>query len=662
MAKTMTYSLQFYDEWDLTPQNIPTRSILVPLEPIGIGTAYTESLTSYIMRIADIHCLSTEIVYKRILEPLIIKNKLLNVSNSSSKQFEPNKHKPLSVYESERWNSINSSAVTMVKALEILTGIEDLSPLTLIGWSEVLSYHALMRKKRAWCPKCFEYWKNQGSIIYEPLLWKIRVVEICPYHLIRLEEICPFCKKMPTQLSANSRVGYCSRCYTWLGNKCQEAQLIENSNKLNVDYDLWVAKSLGNIIAASPNMLLRPTKNGLIGMIVELVNKLAGGNVSAFARFINVADIIVFHRQQNQYTTNINILLKMCYKTNIPLINFFYGLSSMSEVDWSKATKVESTSKWTAIIALRKRRKNEEGMMLTAFTLALNESPPPSLLQVAQRLGYKTTTPLYKWNSGLCSEISERHKTVLKDRSLTTAKHVGFKELKKLLQTELEQEIPRPIGKIMMELGFTDYRTVFHKYPQLCKLIVDKRKMNIQNSRQERLAKHSNALKKALASVEPSNLDAIALELGYNNPQTLKHDFPKEFEMLKQHFKEIKQTQRANIKSQLELALKEDPPLPLKKIVLRLGYRSESYFYARFPELSRSIGQRYVEYLHKVSLSKISELEEQIRQVVIKLHEFGIYPSLKKVQQNLVNPSLKCFMEQRRVLSKVCKELNIEIY
>lgn len=43
--------------WSLDTPNIPQRSILFNLEPLGLGTANVESLTSYIMRLSNEHCL-----------------------------------------------------------------------------------------------------------------------------------------------------------------------------------------------------------------------------------------------------------------------------------------------------------------------------------------------------------------------------------------------------------------------------------------------------------------------------------------------------------------------------------------------------------------------------------------------------------------------------
>ena len=47
-----------FECWDVTSPPIPPRTLLFPLEPIGIGTPFVESLTSYISRLAEVHAVT----------------------------------------------------------------------------------------------------------------------------------------------------------------------------------------------------------------------------------------------------------------------------------------------------------------------------------------------------------------------------------------------------------------------------------------------------------------------------------------------------------------------------------------------------------------------------------------------------------------------------
>ncbi len=76
-----------------------------------------------------------------------------------------------------------------------------------------------MRPHSAWCPICFEDWKQNNQPIYEPLIWKLKVINVCPSHQTLLQTKCQNCQKILPQLSSRSQPGYCSKCYQWLGIK-----------------------------------------------------------------------------------------------------------------------------------------------------------------------------------------------------------------------------------------------------------------------------------------------------------------------------------------------------------------------------------------------------------------------------------------------------------
>src|SRR5690349_20961516 len=58
-----------FDEWDLEPPRYQ-HSYLYSLEPVGIGTADVESLTSYMARLAHAHCVSPAALFGRVIAPL----------------------------------------------------------------------------------------------------------------------------------------------------------------------------------------------------------------------------------------------------------------------------------------------------------------------------------------------------------------------------------------------------------------------------------------------------------------------------------------------------------------------------------------------------------------------------------------------------------------
>ncbi|GAX45376.1 TetR family transcriptional regulator [Tolypothrix sp. NIES-4075] len=71
-------------------------------------------------------------------------------------------------------NGLQSITPVIVSAIEQLTSRQDLCSLTLVSWLKILdSVEPLLKHSCAWCPYCYQVWREQGEVIYIPLLWLI---------------------------------------------------------------------------------------------------------------------------------------------------------------------------------------------------------------------------------------------------------------------------------------------------------------------------------------------------------------------------------------------------------------------------------------------------------------------------------------------------------
>lgn len=172
--------------WDIQNLDIPKRSSLYSLEPIGIGTVHVESLTGYMQRLAYEHCLSTWMLVSRKIAPSVDKEYL---SEKTEKNLSP------FFSRGNQINGVGSIAQDWVKALETLTGRTDLKFLTMVSYADILPTWKLFRKERAWCPHCYADWFLQKQPPYEPLLWTLSAVNLCVYHKEPLHSLCPHCNQ-----------------------------------------------------------------------------------------------------------------------------------------------------------------------------------------------------------------------------------------------------------------------------------------------------------------------------------------------------------------------------------------------------------------------------------------------------------------------------------
>ena len=199
--------LTIYDSWNLNYPPIPARSRLFPLEPIGIGTPYVESLTSYLTRLAEAHTVHLGVLASKEIKPVVPKS-------YKSKDLFGIKHHTGSV------NGTGTIATDVVQALEKLTMRNELASLTLLRWSHVFPQRQLNRHTKAWRPVCYQNWYSNNKTIYDPLMWSFQAVDICLEHKIPLQTYCPSCLSELPPLANNSRPGYCSklRAVAWEAN------------------------------------------------------------------------------------------------------------------------------------------------------------------------------------------------------------------------------------------------------------------------------------------------------------------------------------------------------------------------------------------------------------------------------------------------------------
>lgn len=143
-------------------------------DPIGLGTQHTESLTSLIGRTAVLMAMATRDIIRLVYR------------ETPSLEFH-DKWGDLNIYRlfrgAGRINGWGLTALEWANAFETLTGRTGIQSLTMLPWQDDLhSKDSCHSEYRAWCPVCLEQWRECGQDIYEPLLWSLEGVLVCPTH------------------------------------------------------------------------------------------------------------------------------------------------------------------------------------------------------------------------------------------------------------------------------------------------------------------------------------------------------------------------------------------------------------------------------------------------------------------------------------------------
>lgn len=184
---------------------IPDRSRLFSIEPIGIGTWYSESFGSYLKRIAEAHRVSVTNLLQKVLLP---------GSNCHIKKMHPLWRSSL--------HSINGSsdlAEVFVNLLENAT-YRNLNALTLLPLESIIgrSGRGVLSKQLKICPYCLYEFSKKGAI-FIPLIWWLQNVNVCPIHGTKLRCQCSFCDSNLKSISNQVPIDVCDKCGFSLAEK-----------------------------------------------------------------------------------------------------------------------------------------------------------------------------------------------------------------------------------------------------------------------------------------------------------------------------------------------------------------------------------------------------------------------------------------------------------
>lgn len=396
-----TDSLVIYETWNTPPLALPPRSRLFHLAPIGVGTPDVESLTSYVARLAEAHRVQPRHLVVGEILPLLGRPRLSQTPFPSLATIFRN--------STHAHNGMGTQARDLVRSLATLTGRSDLHFLTLLPWAEVLSVQQLHRRTRAYCPACFEEWQQAGQVVYELLLWTLAPVIVCPRHRQRLRLTCPYpdCHSAAPWLSARSRPGYCARCERWQGSADGEEG--SGGDALTTEEftaHAWIVDALGELLAAAPSLPALPRREQLLRTLVSWMRSQRTGSRQAQARQLGVSDTAIRYWERGAAVPSLWLLLRVCYHLGTSPLRILTG----AEADPPPADLQPPVARYFPLRPVRARTAFDREALRQALEdiLSSTEEPPPSLREVARRLG-RPDEVLRRQLPELCHAIAERY-------------------------------------------------------------------------------------------------------------------------------------------------------------------------------------------------------------------------------------------------------------
>jgi len=596
-----------YEDWEPGLAELPPRSRLYALAPIGVGTAQAECLTSYLMRLAEAHCLTPGRLYKYLIYPLV-----RSEAGHPDRQLRPSSLSYLgTIRAAHYWNGVDRSASNLVRVLERLTCVQGLHSLTWLPWEAILSRYLHLRCQRAWCPSCLSEWRSKGQPIYESLLWTLQVVRICPIHDCALAEVCPYCQRELKPLSSNVRAGHCSRCQRWLGYSGEyhrSRECLRESGQLREQR--WIAESIGELVARAPGLSNSLSVKPIDEKVMEVISRLVKGNDTTVADLIGVRKKIVSFWQCGRSIPRLEFILKFCYRLDLSVVDFLTVMTNRLccgiQVDETQLQNLKVPTKREAVVAW-------ETNIRRTLEAALLEEPPPPLAEIAGRLGYLSAGSLYRKHGELSRRVVARY-----------------------------QKTIRGHGSIQLQ-------------PE------EKQQFQFRRRKGEKSTEHERereVLISALSENPTPTLNEIVRRLGYQSNETLIYRFPDERRAIREKRDQQRKKRHEELEAKLRAALSEEPPRPLTQVAASLQY-SRLYLYCRWGELCRAIAARYIDYIKERARKRRLALKEQVRQTALELYQCGINPTKQAISSQLQNPPIASFTTFNEIFKQVKEELNL---
>ncbi len=236
-------------------------------------------------------------------------------------------------------NGYGIIATDFVEILNQLTFINKLQFLTLIPFSNILITKGLLRSHKAWCPMCYQNWKQNQQIIYDPLLWSLNDAKVCLIHEHPLMQTCLHCHRGLLWLSWKSNLGYCSHCSQWLGG---------SSNTSIVTQERWISETLGEFLANADQLYSVLTQEHIQKSFIHAVHQITEGNMAAFAAMHKIPKNTFWGWYSGKNCPSLSASLQICYNFQISLSQFLtqdFNLSTTHyqnlklEIKYSKNTR-----------------------------------------------------------------------------------------------------------------------------------------------------------------------------------------------------------------------------------------------------------------------------------------------------------------------------------
>lgn len=331
------------------------RSCLYSIEPIAIGSFEIESLSSYLSRLADVHCVTVGDIISHLIAPDIHKKYIKSIAFNGGNGFYKS---------SSAINGHGNIAEDFIEIIESLTKRKDIRKTTLLNCRELVPFRGLQKNSRFWCPSCFQADLDSKQIVYERLSWTLQPFHKCVIHDRVLESVCPFCKSCMYTLERRSAPGYCTRCFYWLGNYTEDKSANIHSSKSNELMRIFF-EELVNL----------SFENDCVSRSISFyIEKNFGGSLTKAAEFLGYSKSTLWGWKEGANLAPLKALIEITLRLQLNLSSFI----NMEKLE------IEITDSYSIEFLPSERSKKDHNLIQNFLNEILAEKRPYSLTAIAK--------------------------------------------------------------------------------------------------------------------------------------------------------------------------------------------------------------------------------------------------------------------------------------
>ncbi|MBN8886830.1 MAG: TniQ family protein [Rudaea sp.] len=337
-------------------------SWLLPLPIRGAGTSHVEALSSYLLRLARVHAITSGKFLSSIVE----------------RYCWPDAPRRAGILQSRISTLIRPNDTTQLILESLASGLSvpvpDIEQTTFLALGSALcrpmkAFSSCLR----WCPACLsEQMRNCGEPYFE-LAWQVLTVETCEVHGVCLHDHCGSCGRIQDGYLARRSLAECIHC---------KARLDKTTlSDISRDFYAENIRSVVGYIATHPG--IRFPQHGVSDVLRRLLDE-PWEDCSEEVLYILPRDACVRFADPTEPLTLISAL-RIAFWLNVPLVDLLLGRLQGTNKSILRGMKEALPD----VIAPQRRRRIRSIQVLAneATRIIETASEALSLTEVARKLG-----------------------------------------------------------------------------------------------------------------------------------------------------------------------------------------------------------------------------------------------------------------------------------